>query len=205
VKEVIITAGPTRQYIDTVRFITNDSSGQQAKRIAEEFIKKKFKVTIVSGPVNIKYPSKCSVIRVVTADEMYKAASKNIKGKAAAVFAAAVCDLKCAASKKKIKKKGFFSLKFTNAVDIAATLSGRAKCVTAGFALEDSLDADEALRKMREKNFDIIVLNILSALSSKRTSGYIIDRREEEAFMFNDASKKSLAGILCEKICLLIN
>jgi len=205
VKKILITAGPTREYFDTVRFITNSSTGAQASALAREFLAKKCAVRVISGPVAVKYPPRCEVISVVGVREMLSLTRANMKWADFTVFAAAPCDLTPERrEKKKLKKKTAAIPKLVSSPDIAASLNIlKPSPPSAGFDLEDELDMDEALRKMRGKKFDIIVQNTLSAMASSRTTGYIVS--ENEAVLFSDISKKVLAEILCEKICLIIN
>ncbi len=203
--KILITAGPTREYFDTVRFITNSSTGTQANALAKEFMRRNCLVRIISGPVAVKYPSRCEVISVVGVREMLDLTRENMKWADFTVFAGAPCDLTPARRvKKKLKKKTAAIPALVRSPDIAASLNrGKPSPPSAGFDLEDGLDMDEALRKMRGKKFDIIVQNTLSAMASSRTTGYIVSGNE--ALLFSDISKKDLAKILCEKICRIIN
>jgi len=205
VKKILITAGPTREYFDTVRFITNSSTGAQASALADGFLKRHCAVRVISGPVSIKYPPRCEVLKVVGVREMFQRVRENIEWADFAVFAAAPCDLTPErVAKKKLKKKMDAMPGLVLSPDIAASLNNlKISPPSAGFDLEDELDMDEALYKMRRKNFDIIIQNTLPAMGSSRTTGYIVS--ENEAVLFSDISKKSLAEILCEKICRIIN
>ncbi len=204
-KKILMTAGPTREYFDTVRFITNSSTGAQASALADEFLRRNCEVKVISGPVSVKYPSRCEVISVVGAAEMLSRTRENMAWADFTVFAAAPCDLTPErTAEKKLKKKTGAVPKLVSSPDIAAELNGlKTSPPSAGFDLEDELDMDEALYKMRSKKFNIIVQNTLPAMASSRTTGYIVS--ENEAVLFSDISKKALSGLLCEKICRIIN
>ena len=198
-KNVLITAGPTREYLDTVRFLTNASSGIQAVAISRELLKNRFSVRIVTGPVNIKYPDECVLIRVSSTFQMYEKVKENAVWADVMIFAASPCDWTVCPATTKIKKKKTMDLKLTSTVDIAAKTAGlSADTVTAGFALEDTMDMDEALRKKSAKHFDIMVLNMRSSIALPVTSGYLINGGH--VVNFNAVSKRSLAHLLCAEI-----
>lgn len=200
-----MTAGPTREYFDTVRFISNSSSGAQAYALAGEFLKRKWKPRIISGPVNIKYPSGCDVISVNSSREMLARVRENLPWADFTVFAAAVCDIMPASfSVKKLKKNKTRPPRLAFSPDIALSVNRTKNAKpSAGFDLEDELNMDEAIDKMRRKKFDIIVQNTRAAMDSPRTTGYLLSK--EGALLFSDISKESLAGMLCEEICRIIN
>jgi len=205
VKRILITAGPTREYFDTVRFISNSSSGSQASAIAEAFLRRHCEVRIISGPVGLAYPRGCDVIGVAGVRDMLDRARENMRWADFMVFAAAPCDLmpskRC---EKKLKKKKSSPPALVFSPDIALSLNSlKTAPPSAGFDLEDDLDMDEAIDKMRRKKFDIIVQNTLPAIASSRTTGYMLSK--SDALLFSDISKKDLAGILCEKIWRIIN
>ncbi|MCD6413017.1 MAG: phosphopantothenoylcysteine decarboxylase [Elusimicrobia bacterium] len=203
-KKILITAGATREYLDTVRFLTNASTGLMARSLAEKFLNAGFEVRIVAGSVSISFPERCRVFPVETSDEMHRAAKRNFAWADAAIFAAAVCDWKPKAEKSKIKKGGRLLVEFFPTHDIAKDLSrAKGKKITVGFALEDDLDIEKATAKMSEKRFDYVVLNSREAIASRTTSGFIVGGGE--VFSFFSSSKKSLAGVLCAIVCKRIN
>ncbi|MEO3408311.1 phosphopantothenoylcysteine decarboxylase [Mucilaginibacter sp. CAU 1740] len=172
---ILITAGPTREAIDPVRFISNHSSGKMGYAIASAFLNKGFRVILVSGPVNIslEHPS-LTVIPVNSADEMYAACLQYFPTVQIAVFAAAVADYKPAQilSQKMKKSAHEFSLQMVKNVDIAAEF-GKVKMpgqVSIGFALETNDEEQNALKKLYTKNLDLIVLN--SVQDEGATFGY---------------------------------
>ncbi len=164
-KRIIITAGPSQEDIDPVRFISNHSSGKMAFAIANTMADAGAKVSLVSGPVAIKTPEGVEMLPVRTAQEMYDATAKLHEQADILIFAAAVADYKPKTkAEQKIKKKDdemFIELNKT--VDIAAELGKVKKShqVHVGFALETNDEQAHALGKLSRKNFDMIVLNSL--------------------------------------------
>ncbi len=167
-KRIMVTAGPTYEKIDPVRFIGNYSSGKMGYAIAEECASRGAEVVIVSGPVNVKATNKLiSVVDVESAQEMYDAAVQEFKNCDAAIMCAAVADY-CVENQSthKIKREHdeLPVIKLKKNPDIAATLGlmKSGKQVLAGFALETDNEKANAVEKLRRKNLDFIVLNSLN-------------------------------------------
>ncbi len=165
-KKVLITAGPTYEPIDPVRFIGNRSSGKMGFALAEAFYEKGADVYLVTGPVNIHTAFKgIKVTRVETADEMYKACTAVFEEVDIAVLSAAVADFKTAVvAEQKIKKKEEeLEIRFLKTKDILKSLGEIKKPgqLLVGFALETNNERANALAKMQSKNADMIVLNSL--------------------------------------------
>ena len=167
-KRIMVTAGPTYEKIDPVRFIGNYSSGKMGYAIAEECASRGAEVVIVSGPVNVKTTNKLiSVVDVESAQEMYDAAVQEFKNCDAAIMCAAVADY-CVENQSthKIKREHdeLPVIKLKKNPDIAATLGlmKSGKQVLAGFALETDNEEANAVEKLRRKNLDFIVLNSLN-------------------------------------------
>lgn len=166
-KKVLITAGPTYEAIDPVRFIGNYSTGKMGYALADVAASHGADVTVVSGPVNVTptHPG-VKVIKVESAVEMLNACEPLFDDASIAIFSAAVADYAPAhpqASKIKRDKDEIRQLELKRNPDIAATLSARKRPgqLTVGFALETDHEADHANRKLKAKNLDIIVLNSL--------------------------------------------
>ena len=167
-KHVLITAGPTREAIDPVRYISNHSSGKQGYAIAEAAKNLGAHVTVVSGPVNVALPTGIGLMRVNSADEMLNAV-KNALPADIAIFTAAVADWKVAAfAGQKIKKKGdgtLPSLSFIENPDILKTIASMKKDrpkIVVGFAAETEQVLDHAKAKLAKKGCDLIVANDVS-------------------------------------------
>lgn len=165
-KKVLITAGPTLEPIDAVRYIGNHSTGKMGTAIATEFIKQGALVTLILGPTPTKpkIPN-CNIIDVTTAQEMFEAAAKEFSQSDIIVLAAAVADFTPAqTSEKKIKRTDKnLIIKLNPTVDIAAHLGQikRDDQILVGFALETDNELENARIKMRKKNLDMIILNSL--------------------------------------------
>ncbi|MTI31808.1 bifunctional phosphopantothenoylcysteine decarboxylase/phosphopantothenate--cysteine ligase CoaBC [Xanthovirga aplysinae] len=165
-KKVLITAGPTNEAIDPVRFIGNHSSGKMGYAIAELMAKKGAKVTLVSGPVNldISHPN-IHLVKVTSARDMYKACMDYFPDSKITVLAAAVADYRPrVTADQKIKKKGEeMTLELVKNKDIAGELGKLKKedQFTVGFALETENEQINAKHKLQAKNLDLIVLNSL--------------------------------------------
>ncbi len=164
-KKVLITAGPTQEPIDPVRFISNHSSGKMGFAIAEAFEMAGAEVTLVSGPVSIPFPKNVRVEKVQSAQQMYEATAKYFAKSDIVILSAAVADYTPlhVADKKIKKKEDVFSIEMTKTTDIAATLGKEKKTgqIIVGFALETDNEFENAKGKLERKNFDFIVLNSL--------------------------------------------
>lgn len=162
-KHIMITAGPTYEKIDPVRFIGNYSSGKMGFAIAEECLRRGANVTLIAGPVNLSCSEGIRRIDVESCEEMYEAALKVFPNTDAAILAAAVADFKPEQQcDRKIKHdKGNMTLHLKTTTDIAASL-GKLKterqCLIA-FALETDNEEQNAMHKLKSKNADFIVLN----------------------------------------------
>ena len=185
--KALVTAGPTNEYIDPVRFISNKSSGKQGYEIAKSLHKRGFDTTLISGPTNLDIDQEIKLIKVETADEMFKATQKNLPTDIA-VFSAAVSDFKIdVKSKDKIKKKDRLNIKLERNVDILNYISNhnsmRPKLVI-GFAAETKNLDSNAMKKLKNKNCDWIVANDVS----KENIGFNSDYNEV-TIHYNDLKK----------------
>ena len=185
--KALVTAGPTNEYIDPVRFISNKSSGKQGYEIAKSLHKRGFDTTLISGPTNLDIDQEIKLIKVETADEMFKATQKNLPTDIA-VFSAAVSDFKIGVkSKDKIKKKERLNIKLERNVDILNYISNhnsmRPKLVI-GFAAETKNLDSNAMKKLKNKNCDWIVANDVS----KKNIGFNSDYNEV-TIHYNDLKK----------------
>ena len=163
--KALVTAGPTHEYIDPVRYITNKSSGKQGHEIAKSFKKNGFETTLISGPTNLEPISGINQINVGSAEEMFSAVLDNLPTDVA-VFSAAVSDFKIKNKEKyKIKKKENMDLNLEKNIDILNHISKhnslRPKIVI-GFAAETNNLNEYATKKLTEKNCDWIIANDVS-------------------------------------------
>lgn len=207
-KRVLITAGPTYESIDPVRFIGNYSSGKMGYTIAQEFAERGALVTLVSGPTSLANPQykNLEVIKVKSADEMYEKCLSRFEETDIAVLAAAVADYKPkVAAKEKIKKKtDDLVLELTKTVDIAASLGKlkRPHQKIIGFALETTNEIEHAQQKLEKKSFDFIVLNSLNdagaGFNHDTNNIKIIDKQVVREFGLD--SKKAHAKTIVNEI-----
>jgi phosphopantothenoylcysteine decarboxylase/phosphopantothenate--cysteine ligase len=165
-KKILITAGPTREHIDPVRYIGNQSSGKMGYALAESCAARGADVILVSGPVEVHTDNpQIRLISVVSAEEMYDICMNLFKECDAAIMSAAVSDFTPVTSAPgKLKRtKNKISLELVPTKDIAASLGQMKseKQVLAGFALESENEIKNALKKIVKKNLDFIVLNSL--------------------------------------------
>ena len=199
-KKVLVTAGPTHEAIDPVRFIGNHSSGKMGFAIAEELAREGAIVNLVSGPTSqhTNHPG-ITVTEVVSAEDMYNACTSVFSGSDIAVLAAAVADYRPAnAATEKIKKNGSLTLELTKTRDIAESL-GKVKQngqFVVGFALETNQERENALKKLEAKNFDLIVLNSLNDTGAgfgHDTNKIAIFDRQHKMTTFALKDKKAVA------------
>ena len=185
----IITAGPTREAIDPVRYISNRSSGKMGYAIAEAAIEAGHDVVLISGPVNLDPPRGVQLTSISTADEMHDAVHQHVLECDVLVMCAAVADYKpVKASTRKIKKsEKHWSLDLVPTRDILASLSKRDRqFLVVGFAAETNDVEENAKKKLRAKNCDIIVANDVS----DPNCGMESDENEVTIFFKSDAQKK---------------
>jgi phosphopantothenoylcysteine decarboxylase / phosphopantothenate---cysteine ligase len=163
---VLLTAGPTQEDLDPVRFLTNRSSGRMGYAVAEAAAHRGAKVILVSGPTSLETPEGVTRVDVRTAAEMLKAVEENIDGATVAIFAAAVADYRPAeAAAHKIKKTAAgITLRLEPNPDILATIARKKNDrLIVGFAAETDKVAENARKKLKEKNADLIVANDVTA------------------------------------------
>tara|TARA_Y100000768_G_scaffold382480_1_gene362900 strand:+ start:845 stop:2044 length:1200 start_codon:yes stop_codon:yes gene_type:complete len=205
--KALVTAGPTNEYLDPVRFITNKSSGKQGYEIAKSLLRSGFQTTLISGPTNLKVVEEIKVIKVETAEQMFKETQKNLPVDVA-VFSAAVADFKIyQKSEIKIKKEDKLELKLEKNVDILKYVSNhnsmRPKLVI-GFAAETNDLENNAIKKLRDKNCDMIIANDVS----NKNIGFNSDLNEVTIF-YKDNKKEKLhtkdKSLISEQIVERIN
>ena len=192
---IIVTAGPTREFLDDVRFLSNASSGRMGFAVAAAAVRAGHDVTLIAGPVSLPTPEGAERVDVVTADQMRREALARFDACDALVKAAAVCDYRPAERQPgKIKKDGReLLLRLAPNPDILAELGRRkAHRLLVGFALEPTLRRQEALRKLRTKGLDAIVLNSTSALGAEKSTVEIITKAGEPLVLQN-MSKAEIA------------
>lgn len=201
---VLITAGPTHEPIDPVRFIGNRSSGKMGYALAEAAVARGDEVTLISGPVCLAAPRGVArMIRVTTSDEMYEAVHAHLEGIDLAILCAAVADYKIArVAEQKIKKEGreTLTLELVSTRDILASLNFPKKNFrVVGFAAETNRVLGHAREKLSRKGCDAIVVNDVSRMDA----GFASDNnevtvlfREGDEVSFTNAPKTQIAAQL---------
>ena len=201
--KILLTAGPTRAYLDDVRYLTNASSGRMAKALAAAALARGHQVTIVSGPVQIAYPRKARVIPVVTTAEMLAAAVAELPQCDGGIAAAAPCDFEpVRRSAGKIPRTGSgLTLQLGPTTDVIATLARRQRPGQwfVAFALEPGADPRRAFEKITAKRCDLIVVNDVTALEADATAVAVYDSRHAHVGS-RRASKRAVAGWLVRLI-----
>ena len=207
----LVTAGPTHEYIDPVRYITNRSSGKQGYEIAKSLSLNGFKTTLISGPTNLKAEKEINLIKVSSAEEMFNETLNNLPVDVA-IFSAAVSDWKINNKKNhKIKKDTNINLSLEKNIDIIKHVSNhnslRPKIVV-GFAAETNNIEENSRKKLIEKNCDWIIANDVS----DKSIGFDSDFNEVTVFYKNKEiekiprmSKALLAEKIIERVISKIN
>ena len=177
---ILITSGPTRQYLDPVRYLTNASSGRMGRALAEAALTLGHEVVIVSGPVEITYPAAAEVTAVISTEEMLAASQQLFPTCDGMIGVAAPCDYRpMVVSPGKIAKTGDpLTLHLVETPDVVATLGAtkRAGQWLVGFALETDDHRLRALAKLERKCCDLMVVNGPEAMQALDTQVEIIDR-----------------------------
>ena len=175
---ILITSGPTRQYIDPVRYISNASSGRMGCCLVEAAIESGHDVVLVSGPVDIQYPPEAELFPVLTTEDMLDAATKLFADCDGMIGVAAPCDYKpVEVANHKIRKTGeALELKLIETPDVVASLGANKKPHqwTVGFALETEDARFRAITKLQKKNCDLVVLNGPAAINASDNEVEII-------------------------------
>ena len=206
-KKVVITAGPTREAIDPVRYISNHSSGKMGYALASAMTDAGASVTLISGPVSLQCPDRCELISVVSADDMLAAASLAVKKADIFISSAAVADYRVTevASQKIKKKSDKMSLKLSKTPDIVAILSeNNPQLFVVGFAAETEQVEAHAREKLDRKQLNAIIANDVSRMDI----GFNSDDNEAlwiDADNSQTLSKKSKAQLAREIAVLIAN
>lgn len=208
-RHFVVTAGATIEPIDPVRYITNHSTGKMGYAIAEELARQGARVTLVSGRTALPTPSGVERVDVLSAQEMYEAATKAFAEADGAVMCAAVADYTPAtvATQKIKKQEGDLSIPLKRTQDIAAALGAvKGERILVGFALETNDEEANAAAKLTKKNLDFIVLNSLR----DEGAGFGVDTNKVTLIDHTGAtslplmSKKEVAVAIVEKIASLV-
>jgi phosphopantothenoylcysteine decarboxylase / phosphopantothenate---cysteine ligase len=198
-----VTAGPTRERIDPVRFISNRSTGQMGYAIAERCLEKGLTVCLITGPVDLVPPVGAETIRVSTAAQMQSAVKKRIAGCDGIIMTAAVCDFRPETERPgKIKKEDTIEIRFVKNPDILKEIGTRRGLVKVGFALETDEAVKNARGKLKEKGLDLIVVNELKEgaepFGDSVCDYTFVDTKGKEKVL-KDMDKKAIANAIVEE------
>jgi len=200
-RRVLVTAGPTREHIDPVRYLTNESSGRMGFEIAAAAARRGDRVTLVAGPVGLPTPAGVVRVDVVSAREMLAACTRAFWRADALFMCAAVADWRprrkrTAKWRKEEESKEFANIELRRNPDILATLArGKGERLVVGFALETGRGEARARSKLRRKGLDYIVLNTEHALGAEHNTVSILGR-DGSVRRLSRRTKRAVAEVL---------
>ena len=202
---ILITSGPTRQYLDPVRYLTNASSGRMGCALAEAALELGHDVLVVSGPVEVAYPRAAEVIDIVSTEELLDVCAAKFPACDGLIGAAAPCDYRpVKVATQKIAKSGDpLTLHLVETPDVVATVGSRRRDNqwSVGFALETEDARFRALTKLQRKSCDLIVLNGPEAMNALHNNVEIIDRTGAVIRELGGSKETVAQGILAEHDC----
>ena len=197
---ILITSGPTRQYLDPVRYLTNASSGRMGRALAEAAIDQGHHVVVVSGPVAVEYPSAAEMRRIVSTEDLLAACQELFPDCHGAIGAAAPCDYRpLRVEEQKITKTGQpLALHLVETPDVMATLGAakRPDQWLVGFALETDDQRFRALTKLEKKSCDLIVLNGPDAMDAADNQVEVLDKSGAVVAALAGSKERVARGIL---------
>ena len=203
-EKIIVTAGPTREYLDPVRFISNRSSGKMGYALARAALRKGAEVTLISGHSLLNQPKGVKFISAETASDMLNAVNHELPSSTVLIMSAAVSDFMSEEkAKKKIEKSGELMVKLQKTPDIISEISkNKTRPFIIGFAAETGRKIERARKKLKEKNMDMIVFNDVA----KADSGFDVDTNrviiidKEKEISLPLMSKDSVADAILERL-----
>jgi phosphopantothenoylcysteine decarboxylase / phosphopantothenate---cysteine ligase len=203
---ILVTAGPTREAIDPVRFLTNRSTGCMGYAVARKAYSAGHRVTLISGPVDLKPPTRIQIINIQTAREMFQQIKRHIKDKDCLVMAAAISDFRPAVyltrKMKRSQNSGVIQLK-ENPDILAWAGRHKGRLIIAGFCMETENLVKRAKEKQQSKKTDFMVANRIKksiAPFGKGPTSVVILDADKKLSRLNNVSKDRVAGILLDKI-----
>lgn len=206
IRSILVTAGPTRERIDPVRFISNYSTGTFGYEIAKEARRRGLRTTLISGPTFLEAPRGVKMVRIESAADMRAAVRREFKKRDCLIMAAAVSDWRVdKAAAKKIKRgvRPVLARLVPNPDIVREACRGKGGKIVVGFALETGNLAKNAAKKLKEKNLDLIVANRLGdradVFGGGRKEILIIDRAGERR-SYKNKTKTALAKIILDKV-----
>jgi len=197
---ILITSGPTRQYLDPVRYLTNASSGRMGRALVQAALELGHQVLVVTGPVNVEYPAAAEVIPIISTEELLDVCRREFVRCDGLIGAAAPCDYRPVhVEEHKIAKTGQpLQLHLVETPDVVATLGAekRKDQWVVGFALETDDARFRAITKLERKSCDLIVLNGPAAMDSLENEVEVLDRAGNTAASLQGSKESVAQGIL---------
>ena len=181
VRRILVTAGPTREWFDPVRFISNPSTGEMGYALAREGARRGYRVTLLSGPTALRSPRHVRVVPFVTVDELDRAVRQFLKKSDALIMTAAVGDYKPSIVRSsKMKRSRGMLVRLVSTQDVLKKAAGRKRGrVVVGFCLETERPLENAQRKLQDKKLDVIVANFYgrqqNPFGKNKASVFILD------------------------------
>jgi len=206
-EKILVTAGPTREYLDPVRFLSNRSSGKMGYALARAALRRGAQVTLISGPSSLPQPKGVTFISVDTAEDMHSAVNRELASSTILIMSAAVSDFMPAEkSREKMKKSGKLSLTLTSTPDILSAVGKKKnRPFVVGFAAETGRKFDKARKKLRDKNMDLIVFNDVTEAGSgfdvDTNKVVLIDKKKESRLPL--LAKDDVADAILDRIVRL--
>ncbi len=205
---ILVTAGPTVEAIDPVRFISNRSTGEMGYAVARVAKKRGFRVILISGPVALSPPAGVETLKVETTDEMKEKVSKKIREVDCIIMTAAVCDFRPVETRReKIKKSDKMILKLTKTPDILKGIGKREDLVKVGFALETGPRVDPK-RKLEEKEMDLIGVNLKDDENDpfgKGKKNFFLFGKKDFFRKIEKATKEDCGSAILDEVARLID
>jgi phosphopantothenoylcysteine decarboxylase/phosphopantothenate--cysteine ligase len=197
---ILITSGPTRQYLDPVRYLTNASSGRMGRALATAALGLGHEVVVVSGPVEVEYPAAAEIIRIISTEDLLECCSRVFPQCDGLIAAAAPCDYRpVRVATHKIAKTGQpLELHLIETPDVVAALGKKRQehQWLVGFALETQDQRMRALIKLEKKSCDLMVVNGLQAMNSPDNQVEILDRRGDTIGALQGTKDEVARGVL---------
>ncbi len=204
VRKILVTAGPTIEPLDPIRYISNHSTGTMGYEIAGECARRGFDVCLISGPVHLSPPSGVEVVKVTTAREMRDRVLERVGESDCLIMAAAVCDFRPGkVERQKIKKRGELRLRLVKNPDILLEVGQREGLVKVGFALETENPVENGKNKLRAKDLDMIIINTKSEGADPFGPGekrYMLMDRGGNIREFKDVMKRQMARVIIGEV-----
>lgn len=206
---ILITSGPTRQYLDPVRYLTNGSSGRMGKALAEAALALGHEVVVVSGPVEVEYPRDVRLVPIISTEELLEACQREFPTCDGIIGAAAPCDYRpLRVETHKIAKTGApLALHLVETPDVIATIAAerRAEQWAVGFALETDDQRFRAITKLEKKHCNLIVLNGPEAMHATGNTVEVFDAAGEQVLAATGSKAEVAREILAVIEQLLVS